>query len=159
MFINLNNSQKYINKLTSIKNQNGNIILTQLQANQLASIRYVDDNQPVVSMSTTYLNYQLQAWLEQYSFEEVYEWLVEVGQAGSKLDPVMDSPWVKQERTSVLRSDERFLIQDQVEEAADPCPRCSSKQVVSRELRTRSADEPISFAMRCVTCSNTWRIG
>ena len=159
MLVNVNNSQQYINKLTNLKNQNGNIMLTPVQANQLANIRYIDDNQPVISMSTDFLNYQLQAWLEQYNFDEIYQWLIKVGKSGGKLNPIMDSPWIKNERISVLRSDELFLIQDEVEESAEACPRCTSLQVVSRELRTRSADEPVSYRMRCVACNHTWRSG
>jgi DNA-directed RNA polymerase subunit M/transcription elongation factor TFIIS len=39
------------------------------------------------------------------------------------------------------------------------CRRCHKREIVYRELQTRSADEPASLFFMCLNCGNTWRIG
>ena len=39
------------------------------------------------------------------------------------------------------------------------CKRCKKRECVSQELQLRSADEPATIIVTCISCSNTWRIG
>lgn len=37
------------------------------------------------------------------------------------------------------------------------CTRCRQKKCVYRQLQTRSADEPMTTYVHCVTCGNKWK--
>ena len=39
------------------------------------------------------------------------------------------------------------------------CKRCKKRECVYQELQLRSADEPATIIITCISCSNTWRIG
>lgn len=39
------------------------------------------------------------------------------------------------------------------------CSRCKNTACIYQEIQLRSADEPASLIVTCLTCDNTWRIG
>ena len=39
------------------------------------------------------------------------------------------------------------------------CKRCKKRECVYQELQLRSADEPATIIITCISCSNTWRVG
>ena len=39
------------------------------------------------------------------------------------------------------------------------CKRCKSRECVYQELQLRSADEPATIIITCISCSHTWRVG
>lgn len=39
------------------------------------------------------------------------------------------------------------------------CKRCKKRECVYHELQLRSADEPATIIITCLTCSHTWRLG
>lgn len=39
------------------------------------------------------------------------------------------------------------------------CKRCKKRECVYQELQLRSADEPATIIITCISCSHTWRIG
>ncbi len=39
------------------------------------------------------------------------------------------------------------------------CKRCKKRECVYQELQLRSADEPATIIVTCISCSHTWRIG
>ena len=38
------------------------------------------------------------------------------------------------------------------------CKKCGGDKTVQHEMQTRSADEPMTLFITCVTCQNTWRL-
>lgn len=40
-----------------------------------------------------------------------------------------------------------------------PCPRCRSREVYMVEVQTRSADEPATLFLTCLSCQHPWRRG
>lgn len=39
------------------------------------------------------------------------------------------------------------------------CNRCKKRECVYQELQLRSADEPATIIVTCISCSHTWRVG
>ena len=39
------------------------------------------------------------------------------------------------------------------------CKRCKKRECVYQELQLRSADEPATIIITCISCSHTWRVG
>ena len=39
------------------------------------------------------------------------------------------------------------------------CNRCKKRECVYQELQLRSADEPASIIVTCISCNHTWRVG
>lgn len=39
------------------------------------------------------------------------------------------------------------------------CKRCKKRECVYQELQLRSADEPATIIITCISCSHTWRLG
>lgn len=39
------------------------------------------------------------------------------------------------------------------------CKRCKKRECVYQELQLRSADEPATIIVTCISCGNTWRVG
>ena len=39
------------------------------------------------------------------------------------------------------------------------CKRCKKRECVYQEVQLRSADEPATIIITCVSCSHTWRVG
>jgi transcription elongation factor S-II len=53
-----------------------------------------------------------------------------------------------------LREDSQKIT---VEEGIYKCSKCGSRKTTQYEMQTRSADEPMTIFITCVTCGNSWR--
>lgn len=45
-----------------------------------------------------------------------------------------------------------------VNEGSYTCRKCGGKKTTHQEMQTRSADEPMTIFITCVTCGNQWKI-
>lgn len=145
-------------KLGKLKSPEGGILLTPNQIDRLVKLRYTKNGQPVLNITNRNLNYQVQNWVQTHGFEKVYGWLEYLAQNWNKFDPILDSPWLAEERDIIRQHDEIILIKPKQGNSVEPCPRCKSTNVTSREFRNRSADEPVSYRLQCVSCHKVWTI-
>lgn len=52
---------------------------------------------------------------------------------------------------------DRIVNPPQVEEGVHKCSQCGSKKTWSYQLQTRSADEPMTNFVTCVSCGKRWK--
>lgn len=45
----------------------------------------------------------------------------------------------------------------QASEGIYTCKRCGGKKTIQTEMQTRSADEPMTIFVSCLTCGNSWK--
>lgn len=49
-------------------------------------------------------------------------------------------------------------VQEEISEGLFQCKRCGSKKTTYYSLQTRSADEPMTNFITCVSCKNRWKM-
>lgn len=56
---------------------------------------------------------------------------------------------------------EKSIFEDKPEAMTNQflCGKCKSRECVYREVQIRSCDEPMTIFIKCLKCSNKWRIG
>lgn len=71
---------------------------------------------------------------------------------------VWESPLLDKERERYIFMEEFYKDKPiEVSEGIYQCKRCGDRKTVSTEKQTRSADEPMTVFITCLSCGNKWK--
>lgn len=125
-------AKNQIDRIAKLKDINGNLILN------------VKDRETI---------FQIVGMLDQMSLDDLEKYFL--GITFSE-DAIWNSPIFEKEQQKEFLDADIFLNRVKVKYGAE-CIYCKSKNVVSAEKQTRTADEGVSVANACQNCGKTWR--
>jgi len=82
---------------------------------------------------------------------------LEANQGKSQRELIFGLPTLESSREKERIDLALFREKEEASKGIYKCPRCSSRETVSNQKQTRSADEPMTTFIRCVACNFNWR--
>lgn len=134
------------NILSFLKNSKGEKLFSDENINKLNTLKI--DNK--------YIYYLLNDF-ERYGFDSVFKELEDKNL--SNREKIFQTDSFGELRKKFAIKNRAFL---QKEEASKGifgiCSKCKKDEVVYREKQTRSADEPMTYFVKCINCGNNWKL-
>lgn len=131
------------------------------QANALASIRFTDTNQPILTFEDKGLLYEI-IWLlkdDKGGFNVTYQFLNHdwaktiVGPDSVKRKAIiLMNPLLENASKNLLVSIEKFNNTNESHVGLYKCIFCKSENTIAYEMQIRSADEPAKITVKCNHC-------
>lgn len=131
-------------------------LLTSDQITNLLNIK-TNDGAPIITADAKDLIYFTISQIALLGFNEVYSDLIErQAKLITPQDIVFQSPMMMSSRVAFRRIVEDYRHKIEVSEGAFTCGKCKSNNTLSVYGQTRSADEPLTFKVTCLSCGNKW---
>lgn len=102
--------------------------------------------------------YNTLALIHEFEWDIIYAFLVE-NQRRIQAIVIFNSPAMNDVRIRTEREIDTMVYRPKQEESIYTCGRCKGSKVSTRSLQTRSADEPITVFIKCLTCGKKWKEG
>ena len=158
--------ESLIRLFPSLKNKDGNPLVTPTQANELVSLHFKNGEQ-ILDLKYDYFIYEVINMLYRLDYDVVKNFLstdwenifesapgVPISKIRSKM--IFENPLMKPAKEKFALDMEIFRDRVDVSKGAVDCKKCGSDQTISIEKQIRSADEPMSIRVTCVQCRYTW---
>lgn len=120
------------------------------------------DGTPILSLDRIHLFVNIIDMLKKMPFEDVITYLKSVKNPRKAL---LYSPLLENERERAEFDIETIARKIEVEKGVARCTTCAKLgeeygwEILSNQLQTRAADEPMTTLYRCVTCGKQWQAG
>ena len=143
-----------INTLLNRIQISGEPLLTQQQVFDLTSLK-LHSGQPLLALEDRYFVYEVVGLVQKIKFDSAYQFLTSQVWMTSKeclfAFPTLDKAKDK------MRVDASILRNKSIAaKGLFTCRRCGSKETISAQTQTRSADEPMTIKVTCIQCGKTW---
>jgi DNA-directed RNA polymerase subunit M/transcription elongation factor TFIIS len=104
------------------------------------------------------LLYQISLQILEFGFDTVYDYLTSEVWYNRK-DIYLNSPALTPARDKFKLYVDLYQSKPEVSKGLYKCPKCGSKEVLTAESQTRSADEPLTVFAKCIHCNKQWTMG
>lgn len=144
------------NVLSTIPDQRGGNFFVTEQINRLINFKLNDgsnmfDLTPDARDFTNQMVFQIRT----YGYDVIYNFLTSRSWS-NRNDIILESPAFESSKQKVKNDDEVFRNKTEVEKGDIKCNRCGGNEVLIAQAQTRSADEPMSLLIKCLTCGTNW---
>lgn len=150
-------------KLTfqQVKATDGSLLMTSDQVDKLLKIRLTRD-EFLINVENRYFIYEVYNMIRKLGYYQTYEYLnqdwskIYGNVADIRKKIVLGSPLMKPFEDKLNLDMEIYRNKIDVGKGAIDCVKCGSENTVSVEKQMRSADEPMSVIVTCMSCSYKW---
>ena len=155
-------SVKNINKiLPSIKNKEGNPLLTKEQAKTLSKLKFKESKEIILTLEDRNFLYEIIWLISELGYEITYnflttDWEKVLGSHNIRKKMLFENPLLSKEREKFLVDMEIYRDKVDIEKGGANCPKCQSSSTMSINVQTRSGDEMTAIVMWCTDCKFKW---
>ena len=155
-------TQSLVNLFPSMKKADGTPLVDYNQSIALTSIKF-STGEPVLSLNHRYFVYEIVNMLDSLDYDVVYnflsaDWAKVFGNVHDIRKKILfETPLLDSARDKLQMDMEIYRDRLDISIGAINCPKCSSKETMSKERQNRAADEPVSIYCSCLQCNYKWR--
>lgn len=134
--------------------------LSKEQTTRLLSLTYPDGTY-ILTKDNISLMFDIISMLKKLPYDVVISFILE---AATPKQIVLNSPLLESERESVELALNAIQTKIKAQKGVHQCSRCGEQgdkfgwETLSSQKQIRSADEPMSTLVKCLTCGKNWRI-
>ena len=163
----MSGSKKAINEviktLFNIKNKNGDPLVTEIQANNLANLKFLESGDIILTLEDRNFLYEI-VWMlssEDAGYEVTYNFLTTnwekiFGTYNIRKMMIFENPLLSREKEKFQVDLEIYRDKVYIEEGGAVCPKCQSSSTMSITKQLRSADEQGAIVIWCTDCKYKW---
>lgn len=153
--------QSLITMLPSMKKEDGNPLITPNQAIALVELKF-DSGDNILTLTDRPFVYEIVNMLNKLNYEVVYNFLnagwekVFGSGAGLRKKILFENPLLSRSKDKLKMDMEIYRNKIDVERGMVDCKRCGSSETLSVASQKRSADEPMTVRVTCLSCNHKW---
>ncbi|MNL13397.1 Transcription factor S-II (TFIIS) [compost metagenome] len=129
-------------------------MLNDEQISALMNLSFGENNY-MLSMSRRPLLYEIMNTLSKFGFDITYNYLSSTSFANAN-EVILRGPAMSKTGDMALFDLNNYRMKQITSKGIHKCKSCGSKETISSEKQTRSADEPTTVKVECIHCGKKW---